>query len=132
MLDWGTLISAALNKIEQASTHSLPGLLQGSCAPLHCYCRKEGTFVTPTLIVQKTFSYIKAKKFHWPCSWNGADVQEKTRKGIIFFWKASITQAIQPYHATLLYLTQMTCRASFAICLSLHRDVFMGENLEED
>lgn len=64
MLDWGTLISVALNKIEWASTHSLPALLHGPCVPLHCYCRKEGTFVTVTLTVQKTFSYMKAKKFH--------------------------------------------------------------------
>lgn len=48
-----------------ASTHSLPCLLHGPYAPLHSYCRKEGTFVTPTLIVQKTLSYIKAKKFHF-------------------------------------------------------------------
>lgn len=65
MLDWGTLIFVALNKIEWASTHCLPGMLHGSCAALHCYYRKEGTFVTPTLTVQKTFSYVKAKKFNF-------------------------------------------------------------------
>jgi len=65
MLNWDTLISVALNKLERASTHSLPGLLHRSRAPLHCCCREKGTFVTPTLIVQKTFSYTIAKKRHF-------------------------------------------------------------------
>lgn len=65
MLDWGTLISVALNKIEWASTHSFPGLLHKSCAPYISTEGKEGTFVTPTLFAQKTFTYIKAKKCHF-------------------------------------------------------------------
>lgn len=89
---WGTLISVALNGTEWASTCSLPGLLHGS---LHCYCRKGGTSATPTLTVQKTFSYSKANKFHALAlfmEWSKCTV--KTTQRSPFFLEACMPKAV--------------------------------------